>query len=124
MDRNSILILDDDYDIVSLVKTALEREKYSVVGFTEPLTALEHFNTNYINYGLVISDLRMPTMNGFDFIKGVRQIKSEIKVLLMTAFATEDDSDFTMRLKSHNIDGFLQKPFSVRQLSKTVKNHM
>ena len=124
MDRNSILILDDEHDLVTIVKTALEGEKYSVFGFTEPLTALEHFNTNYINYGLVISDLRMPAMNGFDFIKSVRQIKSEVKVLLMTAFAVEEDPDFTMRLKSHNIDGFLQKPFSVRQLSKTVKNHM
>ena len=60
MDRNSILILDDEYDIVTIIKTALEREKYSVFGFTEPLMALEHFNTNSINYDLVISDLRMP----------------------------------------------------------------
>ena len=124
MDRNSILILDDEYDIVTIIKTALEREKYSVFGFTEPLMALEHFNTNSINYDLVISDLRMPVMNGFDFIKGARQIKSEVKVLLMTAFAVEEDPDFTMRIKSHNIDGFLQKPFSIRQLNNMVKNHM
>ena len=64
-------------------------------------------------------------MNGFDFINGVRQIKSEIKILLMTAFAVEEeDSDFTMRFKSHNIEGFLHKPFSIRQLNKMVKNHM
>ena len=69
MDRNSILIVDDEHDIVPLVKTALEKEMYSVVGFTEPLTALEDSDTNYINYGLVISDLRMPAMNGFNFIK-------------------------------------------------------
>jgi len=111
MDRNSILILDDEYDIVAIIKTALERKKYSVFGFTEPLIALEHFNTNSINYGLVISDLRMPVMNRFDFINGVRQIKYEIKILLMTAFVVEDDSDFTMRFKSYNIDGFIQKPF-------------
>ena len=123
MDRNSILILDDEYDIVAIIKTALERKKYSVFGFTEPLIALEHFNINSINYGLVISDLRMPDMNGFDF-KGVRQIKSEIKILLMTAFVAQDDSDFTMRFKSYNIDGFIQKPFSIRQLNNMVKNHM
>ena len=63
-------------------------------------------------------------MNGFDFIEGVRQIKSEVKVLLMTAFAVEEDPDFTMRFKSHNIDGFLHKLFSIRQLNKMVKNHM
>ena len=43
----------------------------------------------------------------------------------MTAFAVEEeDSDFTMRFKSHNIEGFLHKPFSIRQLNKMVKNHM
>ncbi len=124
MDRNSILILDDEYDIVTVIKTALEREKYSVFGFTEPLMALEHFSTNYINYGLVISDLRMPVMNGFDFIKGVRQIKSEIKDFLMTAFVVDDDSDFTMRFRSYNINGFIQKPFSISQLNNMVKNHL
>jgi two-component system CheB/CheR fusion protein len=124
MDRNSILILDDEYDIVTIIKTALERKKYSAFGFTEPLMAIEHFNTNSINYGLVISDLRMPAMNGFDFIEGVRQIKSEVKVLLMTAFAVEDDSDFIMRFKSHNNNGFIQKPFSIRQLNNMVKIHL
>jgi two-component SAPR family response regulator len=67
----------------------------------------------------------MSAMNGFDFINGVMQIKSEIKILLMTAFAVEEeDSDFTMRFKSHNIEGFLHKPFWIRQLNKMVKNHM
>jgi hypothetical protein len=42
----------------------------------------------------------------------------------MTAFAVEEDPDFTMRFKSHNIDGFLQEPFSIRQLNNTVNNHM
>jgi DNA-binding response OmpR family regulator len=124
MDRNSILVLDDEYDIVAIVKSYLERERYSVFGFTDPLMALEHFNTNYVNYGLVISDLRMPAMNGFDFIKGVKQIRSEVKVLLMSAFSVEDDSDFTMRFKSYNIDGFIQKPFSIRQLNNIVKKHV
>jgi DNA-binding response OmpR family regulator len=65
MDRNTILVLDDEYDIVGIIKEALERENYSVIGFTEPLMALEHFNVNYASYHLVISDWRMPVMNGF-----------------------------------------------------------
>jgi DNA-binding response OmpR family regulator len=63
-------------------------------------------------------------MNGFDFAKSVRQIKSDIKVLIMTAFSIEDDSDFTTMLESQNIDGFIQKPFSIKNLKNTVKNHM
>ena len=63
-------------------------------------------------------------MNGFDFAKSVRQLKSDIKVLIMTAFSIEDDSDFTTMLESQNIDGFIQKPFSIKNLKNTVKNHM
>ena len=63
-------------------------------------------------------------MNGFDFAKSVRQIKSDIKVLIMTAFSIEDDSDFTSMLESQNIDGSIQKPFSIKNLKNTVKNHM
>lgn len=63
-------------------------------------------------------------MNGFDFAKSVRQIKSDIKVLIMTAFSIEDDSDFTTMLESQNIDGFIQKPLSIKNLKNTVKNHM
>jgi DNA-binding response OmpR family regulator len=124
MDRNSILVLDDEYDIVNIIKEALERENYSVIGFTEPLMALEHFNINYVSYHLVISDWRMPVMNGFDFAENIRQIKSDIKVLLMTSFEVENDPVFTQMFKSHNIDGFMQKPFSIKQLKNTVKNHI
>jgi DNA-binding response OmpR family regulator len=124
MDRNSILVLDDEYDIVGIIKEALERENYSVIGFTEPLMALEHFNINYVSFRLVISDWRMPVMNGFDFAKNIRQIKSDIKVLLMTAFEVESDPVFTSMFKFHNIDGFIQKPFSIKQLKNTVKNHI
>jgi two-component system, cell cycle response regulator CpdR len=124
MDRNSILVLDDEYDIVNIIKEALGRENYSVIGFTEPLMALEHFNINYVSYHLVISDWRMPLMNGFDFAENIRQIKSDIKVLLMTSFEVENDPVFTQMFKSHSIDGFMQKPFSIKQLKNTVKNHI
>jgi DNA-binding response OmpR family regulator len=124
MDKNSILVLDDEYDIVGIIKEALERENYSVIGFTEPLMALEHFNINYVSYHLVISDWRMPVMNGFDFAKNIRQIKPDIKVLLMTSFEVENDPVFTQMFKSNNIDGFMQKPFSIKQLKNTVKNHI
>lgn len=121
MDKNSILVLDDECDIVTVIKTALENQKYSVFGFTEPPIALEHFRSSYAFYGLVITDLRMPIMNGFDFIKSIRQIKSEVKVLLMTAFEPNDDPNFADMFKSHNIDGFLQKPFSIKKLNMAVK---
>jgi two-component SAPR family response regulator len=60
--------------------------------FTKPSLALEHFKINYKDYSLVISDIRMPKMNGFEFARSVSRVKPEIKVLLMTAFDIDSHS--------------------------------
>ena len=80
------MIIDDEFDIVNIFKQGLERRGFHVFGFTEPTLALEHFQLNQEKYGLVISDLRMPGMNGYEFVKKVKEIRPEIKVFLMTAF--------------------------------------
>ena len=76
--------MDDDPDIVSILKLGLMREGFNPVAFTDPNLALEHFRLNHND--LVISDIRMPTMNGFEFIKKVKTLKPTVKVFFMTAF--------------------------------------
>ena len=83
---DTILILDDEFDIMSIFTLALEQQRYHVIGFTEPLLALDHFLKNSDRYGLVISDLRMPVMNGYQFIKKVKEIKPQVKVFFISAF--------------------------------------
>ena len=68
-DTGSILVLDDDFDINNMLKMSLQKHGYNVFGFTDPLLALEHFKINHSTYSLVLSDLRMPVMNGFEFVK-------------------------------------------------------
>ena len=82
---SSYLLLDDELDIVALLKTALQRTGYNVFGLSCPIAALEHFKLNPENYVLIISDLRMPVINGFEFITNIRQSSPKIKILLMTA---------------------------------------
>ena len=69
INSNVILLLDDEFDLVTSLKQLLERKGFHVFGFTDALLALEHFQINHDKYGLVISDLRMPGMNGYEFIK-------------------------------------------------------
>jgi len=121
--KPSELILDDDLEIVTLMKMGLQHNSFNVFGFTDPSLALEHFRLNAANYGLVISDIRMPQMNGFEFIKKVKEIKPEIKVFLMTAFEI-NDIEFRRVLPSTRIDEFIQKPISIERLNTLVRTHV
>jgi DNA-binding NtrC family response regulator len=118
-----ILIVDDEFDIISIFKQALKKKGFHVFGFTDPLLALEHFQINAKRYGLVISDLRMPGMNGYEFVKEVNEIKPEIKIFLMTAFEV-NDVEFKRLLPKVKIEGLLQKPISLADLTITVSKYV
>jgi DNA-binding NtrC family response regulator len=116
---SSILVVDDDFDINNMLKMALEKHGYNVSGFTDPLLALEHFKSNQSIYSLVVSDLRMPVMNGFEFVRRVKKMNPTIKVLLMTAFEI-NETEFTTMLPKPKVDGFIQKPISIRKLNGII----
>lgn len=111
-----ILIVDDDYDIASLVRISLEKVGFSSSSFTNPLLALEKFRSDHTDCKLVISDIRMPQMNGYEFVKQVRKIKPDVKILLMSAF---DFSELNT-LSSSEIEGFIEKPISIGKLNEIV----
>ena len=87
---NSILVVDDELDIVLIFKRALSRQGYTVFGFTDPLLALEHFKANSADYGLVITDVRMPRMSGFELAAKIKVTKQDAKVVFMSAFEVSD----------------------------------
>jgi DNA-binding response OmpR family regulator len=117
-----ILVLDDDFDIVSLIKISLQKRRFNVFAFTDPFLALEHFELNSKNYGLVLSDVRMPGMPGFEFVRKVREIEPNVKILLMSAFEISD-LEFSRALPSDTkIDGFVQKPVSPKELVRVIED--
>jgi response regulator RpfG family c-di-GMP phosphodiesterase len=118
-----ILIVDDEFDVVTILRQWIERQGFDVFGFTEPSLALEHFRLNSKQYGLVISDLRMPEMNGYEFIRKVKEIKPEVKVFFMTAFEI-NDIEFRRLLPSVKIDEFIQKPISMNYLTTVIKKYI
>ncbi len=75
-----ISVVDDEADLVYLFKEALSTIKgVDVVAFTDSILALEHFQTNYMNYRCVVSDFRMPSMNGAELLDKMKQINPEVK---------------------------------------------
>jgi DNA-binding NtrC family response regulator len=122
---SKIMVIDDDFDIASLVKITLQKNGFkNVFAFTKPSLALEHFKINYEDYCLVIADIRMPEMNGFEFAKAVGQVNPGIKVLLMTAFDI-DDTLLKMNTKySNNVGGIIQKPVSATNLARMTMSQI
>jgi CheY-like chemotaxis protein len=117
-----VLVLDDDFDLASLVKQILQKYGFkNVFVFTDPLLALEHFEINQKDYSLIVSDIRMPVMNGFEFVRKIRKINPKVKILLMTAFEI-NDKEFAKVLPKPKIDGLIRKPASSKQILDIVSN--
>ena len=118
----SIVVVDDEYDIAKIIKRSLETVcGFKVCTFTDPVAALEHFSSDSKDHHhAVISDIRMPGMNGYEFIKQVKKINPKVKVILISSFGIED-KEFYNVLSDIKVDGFLQKPFSTRQLNDVIE---
>lgn len=119
----AILVLDDEFDIISVIKQGIDKQGFRVFVFTDPYLALEHFQINSELYGLVITDLRMPGMNGYEFIKKVKEIKPQVKVFFMTAFSI-NDIEFRRILPFVKIDEFIEKPVSLNKLASLINKYI
>jgi CheY-like chemotaxis protein len=121
------MVVDDEIDIITVIKHLLQVNNndnfFHVYGFTNPFLALEHFKLNYKDYVLVISDIKMRSINGFEFIRRVREIHPTVKVLLMSALNIDNDlfDSFQVLASSIMVDGFMQKPISIRNLIEIVQ---
>jgi|SRR5918995_1817000 two-component system response regulator ChvI len=115
----SILIVDDELDIVESIKLWLQKCGLGVQGFTDPLLALEYFKNNCNSIRLVLSDIRMPQMNGYELVKRIRDLRSEIKIILMSAFEI-NHLEMAKALPDIKIDSLVSKPISLRNLTRTI----
>ena len=117
-----VLVLDDDFDLATLVKQILQKDVFkNVFAFTDPLLALEHFRINQKDYSLIMSDIRMPIMNGFQFVSEARKINPKVRILLMTAFEI-NDKEFAQALPKPKIDGLIHKPATSKEILSIVSS--
>lgn len=120
--NSKIMVLDDDFDIATIVKMALQRNGFKNVSvFTESSLAIKEFRESHNNYSLVISDIRMPGMDGFEFANYINEIKPGIKVILMTAFDVNNNlltENIKTTANNNNIIQIIQKPISPKKLAK------
>jgi two-component system response regulator ChvI len=77
------LLVDNEPDVLLTEKIVLEQYGFKVDSFTDPFIALEYFRANV--YWMIILDIKMPTMNGFELYKEIRKIEDKVRVCFMTA---------------------------------------
>ena len=114
-----LLVVDDDSDIVYVLKLGLQQNGFLVDTFTSPEQALQSFKSDAESYCLLLSDVRMPGLSGMELARKVKTINPNVKVLLMTAFEIKDE-EFSKVLPSTQVDGFIQKPVGIKELTDKI----
>ena len=119
-----VAIIDDELDITVLFRDAIRGIRgISIFTFTNPIMALEHFKINRKDYRLIVSDLRMPGINGIELLKRIKELNPLVRTVLMTAFEFDDEL-FQLYAEKQIINGFLQKPIMLKDLVKEVDNQL
>ena len=113
------MLVDDEIDIIGLFTEVLTLNGINVRPFTNPNEALRDFEQNHASYILVISDIRMSPISGVEFIKKLREIDSNIRVIFMTAFEVEGN-----QLREIHTDEFFNKPIKINDLVQIVKKYV
>jgi len=119
-----VSIVDDEQKTAQLFHSALNTLKgINVFEFTDPILALEHLKINKLDYAVMISDLRMPVINGVQLLKTVKDLNPSTRTILMTGYDI-DNSLLQEYTKKEIIDCFLRKPIELGQLLSEVNKQI
>jgi DNA-binding response OmpR family regulator len=113
-----LLIVDDEPDITSVLRRGLEQYGFVVDTFNDPIEALSGFNVGY--YDLLLLDISMPKMNGFELYREMAKIDKKAKVCFMTAFEIYRN-EFKRLYPKLSLNCFANKPISIKTLANLLK---
>lgn len=116
MSQAHILVVDDEPGITLLCDRLLSRAGYSVVAETDPKHALESLHNE--RFDLLLVDIRMPEISGFDVIQQAHELQPEMAILAMTGFGTVETAIQALR---RGVDGLILKPFERAELIQAVE---
>ena len=121
-----VSVVDDDLNTTELFHVALSEniDGISVVSFNDPVIALEHFAANKDAYVLVISDLRMPGLNGLELLKKVKNSNPKVRTILMSAYNFDEDLLFLKYMEEGIIDSSIDKPVTINSLCQRVRDEL
>ncbi|MFL6421079.1 MAG: response regulator [Nitrososphaeraceae archaeon] len=119
--KRRIQLVDDEIDIIWSLKLGLEDNGFKVDAFTEALVALSNFKADF--YDLVILDIKMPDMNGFELYKEMRKIDPMVRILFFTATETYYE-DLEQLFPTFNKKQFIVKPTRIEELVEKINTEL
>jgi DNA-binding response OmpR family regulator len=118
VDKPRILVVDDEKDIVKILKKGLELKGYDVDGFTSSVEGIQQFKS--FRYDAVITDIRMPALNGFDLYRLIRKQEDKVKIFFMSAFEIYDN-EAKLAFPHLASNSFIKKPTTIDKLVRLLE---
>jgi DNA-binding NtrC family response regulator len=112
----SIAVVDDEEDIVTLFTDALEENDYQVMGFTNPLLCLDYVREYPDRFDLIIVDYKMSPMKGCELTKEIVAINPKIKMILITAYDDIKNNDLNLEI--------VKKPITITKLLQIIQQQL
>jgi DNA-binding response OmpR family regulator len=110
-----LMVVDDEEDVCTVMKWSLQQAGFDVDAFSQPVTALEHFRP--YRYDLVLIDVKMPDMDGFEFYCRIKDIQHDVKACFMTAALDSNEEFITKHLPGNNKRVCVaRKPIRIQEL--------
>ncbi|HEX7179916.1 MAG TPA: response regulator [Nitrososphaeraceae archaeon] len=121
-----VSVVDDDVSTATFFHEALRQniDGVSVFSFIDPIKAFEHYTENKENYALVISDLRMPGLNGLELLKKVKTLNPKVRTILMSAYNFEEEELYQQYMKEAVINSTIEKPVTMNRLYQRVGDEL
>ena len=116
MPQELILVVDDELNIIELVRLYLEKENFKVISASDGFTAIE--TILHLHPALVVLDIMLPELDGLEVCKRLRTDKNQVPIIMLTA--KDEDIDKILGLEL-GADDYLTKPFNPRELVARVK---
>jgi DNA-binding NtrC family response regulator len=111
--RNTVLVVEDDDSLRELLKTMLEAHGFKVLTATDGLDAVEVFTKNKENIGVVLSDLGLPYLGGWDAFLRMKKINPELKGILASGYFHPSVKEEIIKSGAEN---FIQKPYNTPEI--------
>jgi DNA-binding NtrC family response regulator len=121
-----VSVVDDDVSTATFFHEALRQniDGVSVFSFIDPIKAFEHYTENKEKYALVISDLRMPGLNGLELLKKVKTLNPKVRTILMSAYNFEEEQLYQQYMREAVINSTIEKPVTMNRLYQRVGDEL